>query len=84
MTDKFSPLEKYLRGLPSDQEDVLLSFELIEQILHGQLPPSAYEQLEWWGNQQQGTQVESLPWMDAGWMVDTVNLGEKWVRFVRQ
>lgn len=83
MTGKFDPLEKYLRGLPRSQEDVTLTFTFIEQVLNDSLPASAQEQA-WWGNQQQGTQVESIAWMDAGWMVDIVDLREKLVRFVRQ
>jgi len=84
MTSKYDPLEKYLRGLPVNQEDVTLTFEALEQILNDQLPPSAHEQHDWWGNQKQGTQVETIAWMDAGWMVETVDLKEKWVRFLRQ
>jgi hypothetical protein len=42
------------------------------------------QQRPWWGNQAQGTHVESIPWMDAGWMVDIVDFKEKQVRFVRQ
>lgn len=84
MTDKYTPLEKYLRDLPVSQEKVTLSFDAIEQVLNDNLPPSAREHHTWWGNQKQGTQVESIAWMDAGWMVDTVDLREKWVRFVRQ
>ena len=84
MTDKYTPLEKYLRDLPVSQEKVTLSFDVIEQVLNDSLPPSAHEHHTWWGNQKQGTQVESIAWMDAGWMVDTVDLREKWVRFVRQ
>ena len=84
MTGTYEPLEKYLRGLPVSQEDVTLPFTLIEQILNQSLPASAHEQGDWWGNQKQGTQVESIAWMDAGWLVDIVDLREKWVRFVRQ
>jgi hypothetical protein len=84
MADRYPPLEKYLRGLPSGQEDVTLTFERIEQILNTSLPLSAQEDGAWWGNQKQGTHVESIPWMDAGWMVEFVDLKEKWVRFVRQ
>jgi hypothetical protein len=84
MTGTYDALESYLRGLPADQEQVTLSFESIEQVLQDPLPPSAHEDRAWWGNQKQGTQVESIAWMDAGWMVDTVDLKEKWVRFVRQ
>ena len=84
MTDKFTPLQNYLRGLHISQEEVTLTFELIEGILNDTLPPIAYQDGTWWGNQKQGTQVEVIAWMDAGWMVDIVDLHEKWVRFVRQ
>lgn len=84
MTGKYEPLEKYLRNLPVLQEEVTLSFDLIEKVLDDQLPPSAHEQRAWWGNQQQGTHVEAIAWMDAGWLVDTVDLKDKWVKFVRQ
>lgn len=84
MTDKFTPLQHYLRGLHPSQEEVTLTFELIEGILNDTLPPPAYQDGTWWGNQKQGTQVEEIAWMDAGWMVEIVDLREKWVRFVRQ
>ena len=64
--------------------EVTLTFDLIERILHDTLPPLAYQDGTWWGNQKQGTQVEVIAWMDAGWMVEVVDLNEKWVRFVRQ
>ena len=84
MTGKYDPLEKYLRRLPISQQLVTLSFESIEQELNDVLPQPARDDPNWWGNQKQGTTVESIAWMDAGWMVDKVNLREKWVRFVRQ
>ena len=84
MADKYTPLEKYLRDLPASQEELTLTFERIEQILNAALPPQAHEPGPWWGNQKQGTHVEVNAWMDAGWMVETVDLREKWVRFVRQ
>jgi len=82
--DKFYPLEKNLRERPLTQEQVTLTFETIEQILNDKLPASAYEDRLWWGNQKPGYQVEYTAWMDAGWLVETVDLNEKWVRFVRQ
>ena len=84
MTGKYDPLEKYLRGLPTSQDVVTLSFEFIEQLLNDPLPQSARQDREWWGNQKQGTNVETIPWMDAGWLTDTVDLHANWVRFVRQ
>jgi hypothetical protein len=84
MAGKYAPLEYYLRGLPSSQDEITLTFERIEQILDDSLPLSAHEHRAWWGNQKKGTHVESLAWMDAGWMVDTVDLKAEWVKFVRQ
>jgi hypothetical protein len=84
MTDQFIALEQYLRSLPPGEEELTLTFEHIEQILNMYLPSLAYEEPEWWGNQKQGTQVEAIAWMNAGWMVEIVNLKDRWVRFVRQ
>ena len=84
MTENYEPLENYLRGLPTSQDVVTLTFDFIEQMLNEQLPTSAHEEREWWGNQKQGTNVETIPWMNAGWLVETVDLYKNWVRFVRQ
>jgi hypothetical protein len=84
MPDRYTPLEQYLRDLPVKQEEVTITFEQIERILNDTLPPSAREDPLWWGNQAQGFTVEIISWMNAGWLVDQVNLWEKWVKFVRQ
>ncbi|MGE5464869.1 MAG: hypothetical protein ACM3PS_16015 [Syntrophothermus sp.] len=83
MPGKYTPLEKYLRELPADQKEVVLSFEQIEDIIHGKLPSSAYGYLEWWENEKEGNHVNSRAWANAGWKVETVNFLEKWVRLVR-
>ena len=84
MAGNYTLLEKYLRALPIHQEDITITFESIEQILDEPLPSSAREEYPWWDNQKKGMQVETNPWMDAGWMVEIVDLNGKWVRFVRQ
>jgi hypothetical protein len=84
MPSEYSLLEEYLRGLPTSEEELTLTFKRIEEILNDRLPPSALEEGPWWGNQKQGLQIETIPWMDAGWLVDIVDFHEKWVRFVRQ
>lgn len=83
MPGKYTPLEKYLRELPADQKEVVLSFEQIEDIIHAKLPSSAYGYLEWWENEKEGNHVNSRAWANAGWKVETVNFLEKWVRLVR-
>lgn len=84
MAENYALLEKYLRDLPTLQEDITITFEGIEQILNAPLPSSAREGYPWWDNQKKGMQVETNAWMDAGWMVEIVDLQGKWVRFVRQ
>ena len=81
---EYSLLAEYLRGLPVNEEEITLTFKRIEEILKDRLPPSAHEEGPWWGNQKPGMEIETIPWMDAGWMVDIVDLHEEWVRFVRQ
>ena len=84
MAENYYRLEKYLRELPAEQEDITLTFETIEKILKEPLPAAAWEEHPWWENQKRGFKVESIAWMDAGWLVEVVDLREKWVRFVRQ
>jgi len=84
MAGDLHPLEKYLRDLPVEQEDVTLTFEGIEAIMKEPLPEVAREEGPWWDNQRPGLQVEAVAWMDAGWMVEIVDLVQRWVRFVRQ
>ncbi|MEW6241038.1 MAG: hypothetical protein AB1564_09560 [Chloroflexota bacterium] len=83
MAGKYTPLEHYLRGLPHEQREVILSFAQIERILNEKLPQSAYQYREWWNNERQPHQPEKLAMANAGWRVDTVNLAEKWVRCIR-
>ena len=84
MPDDYELLEQYLRILPLSQEEERLTFARIEEILKGPLPPQARADPTWWGNQKQGIQIEMTPWMNAGWMVEKVDLTEQWVHFVRQ
>lgn len=84
MSGKYTPLEQYLRGISETQKELTMSFVQVEQIINDKLPPSAYQYQAWWANQKEGSHVEAFAWMDAGWLVDTVNFTEKWVRLVRK
>ena len=84
MTSKYEKLETYLRNLPVSQEIATLSFEFIEELLKAPLPHAARHDSAWWSNQRPGFTVETVPWMDAGWLTDTVDLHANSVRFVRQ
>ena len=59
MAGKYTPLENYLRDLPTSQKEVALSFEQIERILNDKLPPAAYEYLAWWTNEKEGNHVNA-------------------------
>ena len=83
MTGKYTPLENYLRGLPGNQREVVLSFEQIERIINAKLPPSAYGYQEWWENEKEGNHVNARAWATAGWRVESVDFSRKQARLVR-
>ncbi len=80
---KYDPLKEYLSSLPPKQNDVTLTFEQLERIIYAKLPHSAFVHRAWWSNERNGVHVSAHAWMGAGWMVETVNQRENWVRFVR-
>jgi len=61
---KYAPLGDYLRKQDTDR--VTLSFDDIADIIGDVLPPSAFEHLEWWSNERNGSHVEAHAWMNAG------------------
>ena len=80
---KYTPLQTYLSGLPSGTKDVTLSFEHIERIISDRLPKSAQQYRPWGSNEKEGSHIQARSWMNAGWLVDSVNFKEKWARFRR-
>ena len=83
MTGKYTPLENYLRDLPANQKEIVLSFEQIERIISAKLPPSAYEYQAWWANEKEGNHVNARAWANAGWKVENVDFNKKQARLVR-
>lgn len=83
MAGKYTPLEIFLRDIPEHQKEATLTFKQIEIIINDSLPPSAYEYQAWWANEKDPHQPEKQAYMNAGWRVETVNLLERWVRFIR-
>lgn len=49
----------------------------------GKLPSSAYEDERWWMHETEGNHVSKRAWANAGWKVESLNVGEKRVKFVR-
>ena len=63
-------------------EQVLLTFEQIEEIIRSPLPDSALQLRAWWANDRVG-HTHSILWLEAGWKVVYVDLGEGQVIFAR-
>ncbi len=84
MTSKYAPLEDYLLGLPAKQREVTLRLEQVEEILKSKLPSSAYEDRRWWDHETEGNHVNLRVWANAGWKIGSLDVNEKWVRFIRQ
>jgi hypothetical protein len=81
---KYDPLRRFLENAVPDASEITLSFRQIEQILEDTLPYTARHQRTWWANQvRSGTHPQASSWLDAGWVVDTVEPGREWVRFRR-
>ena len=75
---KYDPLFHYLKK--SSKLQNILTYVEIENILSATLPASAYKYKEWWDN---NSHVQSKSWREAGYMVETVHLGDK-VIFVKE
>jgi hypothetical protein len=76
----YLPLGEYLGGLDLFTEQ--LTFAQIERILERPLPPSSRRHRAWWANAPEGAHTHARSWLDVGWLVDSVDLGET-VRFRR-
>lgn len=79
---RYARLAIYLQQVPMREIQIELPFEKIEEILEGELPPSAWQHRSWWANDTV-SHVQSQQWLDAGWRVGRVNLTERKVTFIR-
>jgi hypothetical protein len=79
---RYAPLALWLQGRPSKVDRVQLSYEEVEKIIGGPLPPSAHTHRAWWANDSVG-HVQSQQWLDVGWRVAQINMTEKRVTFAR-
>ncbi|MDT8322447.1 MAG: hypothetical protein RQ826_18190, partial [Xanthomonadales bacterium] len=83
MSRKYAPLEEYLRA--ADKPEISLTFQEIESILGQPLPQSARDHRPWWSNPRGSNALsQQSAWLDAGYHVESVSLGERgYVRFRR-
>lgn len=79
---RYTPWALYLQTLPLDRDRVETSFEDIELLIGGRLPPYARQHRSWWANDSTG-HVQSIQWLSAGWRVSSVNMSSERVVFSR-
>lgn len=79
---RYAPLAIALRSQPASQTSIILTFEQIEGIINGALPPSAKQHRSWWANDPVG-HVQSQQWLDVGWRVANINVAAGRVTFAR-
>ena len=77
---RYAALANWLSQQKEDQ--ISLTFEQIEGIIRSPLPDSALLLRAWWANDRIG-HYHSILWLEAGWKVTYVDLGEKQVIFAR-
>jgi len=72
---KYFPLNVFLEKSKNTIE--VLTFQKLEEILDFSLPHSAYIRHEWWGNEiiQNTRHTHCKQWLNAGWKVESINLG---------
>ena len=58
-----------------------LGFADVERIIQWRLPRSARRHRAWWANTRM--HVQAVAWLEAGWVVEAVDLAAETVRFVR-
>ena len=78
---KYTPLSVYLARRARFMSVVTLNLSKIEEIIGYNLPSSAFHTQKWWMSSR--SSVQGQAWLDAGWKVDSVDLGARIVTFKR-
>ena len=82
---KYDPLQLFLTCLPDQQDEIVLTFARIEEIIGATLPPNAYDPKgKWWNNTLTASRPQAHAWLSAGWKREHVDRQEKLVTFRRQ
>lgn len=76
---KYKPLELHFENL--ETESIRLTINEIEKIIGDTLPPSSRNYSAWWANDK--THVHAQAWLNVGWKVDDISLGE-WAIFIKE
>lgn len=72
---KYAPVVEYLQGVRSDRVD--LTYGQIEEMVGEPLPPSAHNHRAVWSNSDQNPWPLMRHVLDAGWRVESIQMGSK-------
>lgn len=78
---KYEQLERHLSEVDSAVR-LVLTFDEVARWIPGGLPATAYRRTGWWQGSAEA-QAQSQAWMRSGWIVRSVDLGDKSVTFER-
>ena len=80
VSGKYAALRDFLETAWGNGETRLgVRFADIERLIGEELPESARRHPSWWGNQYDTVQAKA--WLEAGWLVDSVELNRREVNF---
>ena len=77
---KYGPLEDYLAAQRSMQDRISITFDDLERIVEGDLPPSMKDHRSWFANHYV-SHTQARSWLNAGWLVDDVDYSNETVTF---
>ena len=78
---KYDPLSNLLKH--HDADEIFLTFNQIGDMVHGDLPDSAYRHRPWWANRTDDSGGQHSAWQSVGWETRDVDMSRELVRFVR-
>ena len=76
---KYDPLMMYLDN--SKKDKITLTYEEIEKIIDNTLPATAYNNINWWNNNDV-SHTQSAAWSDVGYRTCEIRLGKS-ITFVK-
>ena len=80
MSSKYELLANYLGK--EDRDMIRMTFDEVEQVIQGELPPSAWKHQAWWSNSESHSHARH-GWLYAGYKTSKVNLDAKELIFFR-
>ncbi len=69
--------------LQQENDEIEVTFSEIEKDRNQPLPPSARVHRAWWGNTENPSHVHATSWMLTGWKVESIDLENEVVKFIR-